>query len=62
MLVIIPKKINDVRLKGIKNVLKPSKNFLWGALDTNQDCIIKTIKQGELDMEKYIIENNLMQK
>ena len=51
---------NDKRLKGIKNIIKPSKMPLWWLLDTNKRRIIKTIKQGEIDTEKFIVENNLI--
>lgn len=48
----------DKMLAGLKNVIKPSKTFLWHALDTNRYRLIKTIEQGKLDTEKYILENN----
>ncbi len=50
----------DPDLKGIRNIIKPSKMPLWGALDTNRKRIIQTIEQGEKDAERFIIENNLL--
>ena len=41
-------------LADIQNVIKPTRSFLWGAFDTSQSRIIKTIKQGEIDTEKFI--------
>lgn len=50
----------DFGLRGIKNIIKPSKMPLRGVFDTNKGRIIKTIKQGEIDAEKFIKENNLL--
>ncbi|OGI67590.1 hypothetical protein A2732_00030 [Candidatus Nomurabacteria bacterium RIFCSPHIGHO2_01_FULL_40_10] len=51
---------NDHIPKEVKYTLKPSRMPLWGALDTNRERIIKTIEQGERDMERFIIKNNLI--
>lgn len=59
VLLITSRARKDKRFTGIKNVIKPSKIFLWSALDTNRNRIIKTIRQGELDTEKFNIENKL---
>jgi predicted patatin/cPLA2 family phospholipase len=53
-------KNNDSALRGIKNIIRPSKNTLWNVLDTNRGRLIKTIRQGEIDTEKFILENNLV--
>ena len=60
-IIIISTSPKDNGLNGIINIIKPSKMPLWGALDTNKNRIIQTIKQGEIDTEKFIIENNLLQ-
>ncbi len=53
----------DPVLDGIKTKkimqLKPSRFIQWWTLDTNRGRIIETIKQGEVDMERFIIENKL---
>lgn len=52
----------DLGVDGIANIIKPSKMPVRGVFDTNRERIIETIKQGEVDAEKFIIENNLINK
>lgn len=52
----------DLGVEGIKNIIKPSKMPVRGVFDTNRNRIIETIKQGEADAERFIIENNLLRK
>lgn len=59
VIIITSKKRKERKYAGMKNVIKPSKMPLWLPFDTNQKRIIKTIEQGKIDAEKFIIENNL---
>ena len=42
------------RVDGLARVISPSKMPLLGMMDTNQERIIATIKQGEIDGQRYI--------
>ena len=50
----------DSWLKGISHIIRPTKNILRYPFDTDRYRIIQTIKQGETDTEKFIIDHNLV--
>lgn len=51
--------VDDKRLPSGLQLITPSKMPLYHKLDTNRRRILETIKQGELDTEKFILKHNL---